>query len=38
LKAVQECAATPGAQKTLANAVEISTGGVPHFMILEEED
>ena len=27
LKAVQECAALPGAQKTLAHAVEISTGG-----------
>jgi uncharacterized protein (TIGR02118 family) len=38
LKAVQECAALPGAQKTLANAVEISTGGAPHFMIVEEED
>ena len=38
LKAVQECAALPGAQKTLANAVEISTGGAPHFMILEQED
>jgi uncharacterized protein (TIGR02118 family) len=30
-------AALPGAQKTLANAVEISTGGAPHFMVLEEE-
>jgi uncharacterized protein (TIGR02118 family) len=37
LKAVQECAALPGAQKTLAHAVEISTGGTPHFMIVEEE-
>jgi uncharacterized protein (TIGR02118 family) len=37
LKAVQECAALPGAQKTMAHAVEISTGGAPHFMILEEE-
>jgi len=37
LKAIQECAATPGAQKTLANAVAISTGGAPHFMIVEEE-
>jgi hypothetical protein len=24
-------------QKTMANAVEISTGGRPHFMILEQE-
>ena len=37
MKTVQECAALPGAQKTLANAVEISTGGAPHFMIVEEE-
>lgn len=37
LKALQDCAALPGAQKTLANAVEISTGGVPHFMVLEQE-
>jgi uncharacterized protein (TIGR02118 family) len=38
LKAIQECASLPGAQKTLANAVEISTGGAPHFMIVEQED
>ena len=38
LQALQECAALPGAQKTMANAVEISTGGAPHFMILEQED
>jgi uncharacterized protein (TIGR02118 family) len=38
MKALQECAALPGAQKTLANAVEISTGGAPHFMIVEQED
>ena len=37
LKAAQETAALPGAQKTLANAVEISTGGAPYFMIVEEE-
>lgn len=37
LKAIQECAALPGAQKTMAHAVEISTGGTPHFMILEQE-
>jgi len=37
LKALQECAALPAAQKTMANAVEISTGGAPHFMILEQE-
>ena len=38
LKAIQECAALPGAQKTMANAAEISTGGAPHFMVVEEED
>jgi len=38
MKAFQECAALPGAQKTLAHAVEISTGGTPHFMIVEQED
>jgi len=37
LKALQECAALPGAQKTLAHAVEISTGGAPQFMIMEQE-
>jgi uncharacterized protein (TIGR02118 family) len=37
LKVAQETAALPGAQKTIANAVEISTGGAPHFMIVEEE-
>ena len=37
LKVMQECAALPGAQKTIAHAMEISTGGAPHFMIVEEE-
>jgi hypothetical protein len=37
LKAIQECAALPGAQKTMAHAVEISTGGAPHFMVVEQE-
>ncbi|HET6373473.1 MAG TPA: EthD family reductase [Candidatus Polarisedimenticolia bacterium] len=37
LKALQDCAALPGAKKTIAHAVEISTGGAPHFMIVEEE-
>ena len=37
LKALQECVALPAAQKTMANAVEISTGGAPLFMILEQE-
>jgi uncharacterized protein (TIGR02118 family) len=37
LAALKECAALPGAQKTIANAVEISTGGAPHFMIVDQE-
>jgi uncharacterized protein (TIGR02118 family) len=37
LRALQECAGLPAAQKTMANAVEISTGGAPHFMVLEQE-
>jgi uncharacterized protein (TIGR02118 family) len=37
LKALQDCAAQPGAQKLLAHATQISTGGAPHFMILEQE-
>src|SRR5262247_3153411 len=37
MKALQDCAALPGAQKTMAHAVEISTGGAPHFMIVEQE-
>ena len=37
LRALQDCAALPAAQKTMANAVEISTGGAPHFMVLEQE-
>jgi uncharacterized protein (TIGR02118 family) len=37
MKALQECATLPGARKTMANAVEISTGGAPHFMIVEQE-
>lgn len=37
VKAVKECAPLPGAQKTLAHAVEISTGGAPHFFVVEQE-
>lgn len=37
MKALQACAALPGAQKTIANAVEISTGGAPHFMLVQQE-
>ena len=34
---LEACAATPGAQETLAHAVKISTGGTPLFLIAEEE-
>ena len=37
LDALHECIALPGAQKTLANAIAISTGGAPHFMVVEQE-
>jgi uncharacterized protein (TIGR02118 family) len=36
LEALQACASSPGGQKTIANAVEISTGGAPTFLIAEE--
>jgi uncharacterized protein (TIGR02118 family) len=35
--ALEACAATLGAQETLANATKISTGGTPLFLIAEEE-
>ena len=35
--ALEACAATPGAQEALAHAVRISTGGIPIFLIAEEE-
>ena len=35
--ALEACAATIGAQETLANAAKISTGGAPLFLIAEEE-
>ena len=35
--ALEACAATPGAQETLAHAVKISTGGIPIILIAEEE-
>ena len=34
---LQRCAASPGGQQTLANAVKISTGGPPLIMIAEED-
>jgi uncharacterized protein (TIGR02118 family) len=35
--ALEACAATAGAQETLAHAVRISTGGTPLFLIGEDE-
>jgi uncharacterized protein (TIGR02118 family) len=35
--ALEACAATPGAQETLAHAAKISTGGTPLILIAEEE-
>ncbi len=35
--ALEACAATPGAQETLAHAVKISTGGSPVILFAEEE-
>lgn len=37
MPALQECAASEGAKETLANAVSISTGGPPIFIVAEEE-
>jgi|SRR5580693_4578590 uncharacterized protein (TIGR02118 family) len=35
--ALEACAATLGAQETLANAAKISTGGAPLILIAEED-
>ena len=37
MKALGECAGSAGGQETLANAVKISSGGPPLFMIAEED-
>lgn len=37
ISALQACAGTEGAKDTLANAVSISTGGPPVFLVVEEE-
>ncbi len=37
MQALQACAASKGGQETVANAVSISSGGAPVFMIAEEE-
>ena len=36
LKALQDCLASPGGQETAAEAIAISSGGAPIFMIAEE--
>ena len=37
MEALQSCAASDGGKQTLANAVEISSGGAPIFLVAEEE-
>ena len=37
LQALQECVQTESAQKAVQHAVKISTGGMPVFMVAEEE-
>lgn len=37
MKALETCAASPGAKRVLDHAVKISTGGAPVIMIAEEE-
>jgi len=37
ITALEACAASEGGKETLANAVKISTGGAPIFLVAEEE-
>ena len=37
MQALQQAAAGPGAQKAVAHAVSISTGGAPLFLVAEED-
>jgi len=37
MQALEACAASDGGKQTLANAVAISTGGAPVFLIAEQE-
>jgi len=37
MEALQACAASEGGKQTLANAVAISSGGSPIFLVAEEE-
>ena len=37
MQALEACAASEGGKETLANAVKISSGGAPIFLVAEEE-
>jgi uncharacterized protein (TIGR02118 family) len=37
MQALEACAASEGGKEALANAVKISSGGVPIFLVAEEE-
>jgi uncharacterized protein (TIGR02118 family) len=37
LETLQECASSASAQKAVAHAVSISSGGIPLFLVAEEE-
>ena len=37
MQALEACAASEGGKETLANAVKISTGGMPVFLVAEAE-
>lgn len=37
MKALEACAASDGGKETVANAVAISSGGTPIFLVAEEE-
>jgi hypothetical protein len=37
MPALEACAAPEGGKETLANAVKISTGGIPIFLVAEAE-
>jgi hypothetical protein len=37
MEALEQCAASEGGKQTIGNAVSISTGGAPVFLVAEEE-
>jgi uncharacterized protein (TIGR02118 family) len=37
MEVLQQCAASEGGKQTIANAVSISSGGAPVFLVAEEE-